>query len=138
MKYNNSSYKKGTEPFFNIVMEGLKEDVDGTFFWDVVAEDAIFEFLYHFPNFTDKFEGRKAYMEWFENYSAELQSADNLKVYRTNNGETVILEYEVHGVIPSTGKKYDNRFCSIVTIKDRKIVHWRDYMDSLSAMLANS
>ena len=27
-----------------------------------------------------------------------------------------------------------NRFISVVTIEDRKIVGWRDYMDSLAAM----
>jgi uncharacterized protein len=33
----------------------------------------------------------------------------------------------------STGKPYDNRLISVVTIENRKIVHWRDYMDSLAA-----
>ena len=37
-----------------------------------------------------------------------------------------------------TGKPYDNHFCSIVTIEDRKIVRWSDYMDSLAPMLAMS
>ena len=32
-----------------------------------------------------------------------------------------------------TGAAYDNRFVSIVTIKNRKIVRRRDYMDSLAA-----
>ncbi len=50
----------------------------------------------------------------------------------------VILEYEVHGKIIRTGASYDNRFISVVTIEDRKIVQWRDYMDSLTAMTALS
>jgi uncharacterized protein len=50
----------------------------------------------------------------------------------------VILEYDVHGKIVRTGASYDNRFISVVTIGDRKIVHWRDYMDSLTAMTALS
>src|SRR5260370_22931454 len=33
-----------------------------------------------------------------------------------------------------SGKLYKNRFISVVTIEDRKIVGWRDYMDSLAAM----
>lgn len=37
------------------------------------------------------------------------------------------------GFTPKTGKAYDNRFCSIITVKERKVVHWRDYMDSLAA-----
>jgi len=46
----------------------------------------------------------------------------------------VILEYEVQGQAVRTGKLYENRFVSVVTIEDRKIVGWRDYMDSLAAM----
>ena len=42
---------------------------------------------------------------------------------------------EVHSMSP-TGKMYDNRFCSVVVIKSRKIIHWRDDMDSLAAMFA--
>lgn len=132
------SYKKGTEAFFNIVMEGLKGEVDGELFWDAVAEDAVFDFKYYFPGFTNRFEGREAYMNWFDNYSIELHSADNLKVYKAQEDGVFILEYEVHGVVTDTGKAYDNRFCSIVTVKDRKIVYWHDYMDSLAAMLASS
>jgi ketosteroid isomerase-like protein len=44
-----------------------------------------------------------------------------------------VLEYEVHGTILATARAYHNRFCSIVTVADRKITHWRDYMDSLAA-----
>jgi len=40
--------------------------------------------------------------------------------------------------IVATGSSYDNRFISVVTIEGRKIVQWRDYMDSLAAMTALS
>ena len=63
--------------------------------------------------------------------------ADNaLFEYRSQDACVVILEYEVHGRIVRTGASYDNRFISVVTIEDRKIVQWRDYMDSLTAMTA--
>lgn len=136
---NHPAFNKNAEPFFSIVMEGLKGEVDGEHFWDAVAENAVFEFLYNFPGFANKINGRKAYMDWFSGYSNILHSSDNLKVYKSENPENVIiLEYEVHGIVPSTGKPYDNRFCSIITIKDRKITHWRDYMDSLAVMLSVS
>ena len=50
----------------------------------------------------------------------------------------MILEYEVHGKTVRTGVSYDNRFISVVTIEYRKIVQWRDYMDSLAAVTALS
>jgi len=48
----------------------------------------------------------------------------------------MILEYKVHGKILSSGAPYDNRFISVITIEKRKIIHWRDYMDSLAAWTA--
>jgi ketosteroid isomerase-like protein len=132
---NHPAFKKAAEPFYSIIMKGLKGEVDGEHFWDAVAEDAVFEFLYHFPGFPNKINGRKKYMEWFGGYTMELKSADSLVVHKSTVPGVVILEYAVHGVTP-TKKPYNNRFCSIITIKDRKIVYWRDYMDSLSVTLA--
>ena len=77
-------------------------------------------------------------MDWFGGYNMVLHFADNLIVHKTTKPGAIILEYKVHGLVPVTHKPYDNRFCSIITIKDRKIVHWRDYMDSLAVMLATS
>ena len=134
---NLPAFNKNAEPFFSIIMGGLKGEVDGEHFWDAVAENAVFEFLYNFPGFSNKFKGRKAYMDWFKGYTNVLHSADNLRVYKSvQPSNVIILEYEVHGKVPSTGKAYDNRFCSIITIADRKIIHWRDYMDSLAVMLS--
>ena len=133
---NHPAFNKNAEAFYRIIMEGLKGEVDGEHFWNAVAKDAVFEFLYNIPGFTNKIEGRKAYMDWFGGYTNVLHSADNLRVHRSTNPNITILEYEVHGRVPSTRKAYDNRFCSIITVKDRKIIHWRDYMDSLAVMLS--
>jgi len=134
---DHPAFKKEAEPFYDIIMKGLEGAVDGPHFWDAVAEDAVFEFLYRFPGFPSKIEGRKKYMEWFGGYSMKLRSADGLVIHRSTEPGVIILEYAVHGVTPAK-KTYNNRFCSIITIKDRKIVHWRDYMDSLAVSLALS
>ena len=65
-----------------------------------------------------------------------LRSADKLVVHHAEGGRVVILEYEVHGTILATGVPYHNRLLSIITIGNRRIVHWRDYMDSLAAWKA--
>ena len=54
----------------------------------------------------------------------------------SENGRVVTLEYEVHGKVVATDTPYDNRFVSIATIENLKIVRWRDYMDSLAAWTA--
>ena len=61
-----------------------------------------------------------------------------LVVHRSQDPRVVIIEYHVHGKIVATGSAYDNRFISVVTIEGRKIVQWRDYLDSLATMTALS
>jgi len=130
---DHPAFKKEADPFYNIAMRGLRGEVDGEHFWDAVAEDAVFEFLYVFPGFPSVINGRKAYMDWFGGYSMKLKSSDNLIIHKTTAPGVIILEYQVHGVTPSN-KPYDNRFCSVITVKDRKIIHWRDYMDSFAVV----
>jgi ketosteroid isomerase-like protein len=49
----------------------------------------------------------------------------------------VVLEYEVHGESVLTGRPYNNRFASIITVKDRKVTHWRDYLDPIAVFDAS-
>ena len=135
---NHPAFKKEAEPFYRIIMEGLEGEVDGAHFWDAVAEDAVFEFRYRFDGFPEEIRGRRKYMEWFGDYSMALHSADHLVVHRTTRPGVFILEYEVHGSNPHGGRQYHNRFCSIVTVRGRRIVHWRDYMDSLAVVSATT
>jgi ketosteroid isomerase-like protein len=125
-------------PFFEVVMEGLRGLVDGDHYFDTVAEDAYFEFLYHFPGWPLTIRGRANLIASLSGYgkTIKLHSGDSLVVHRSQDPRVVILEYEVHGKILSTGVPYDNRFISVVTIEKRMIVHWRDYMDSLAAWTA--
>jgi uncharacterized protein len=125
-------------PFFEVVLKGLRGLVDGEHYFDVLAEDVCFESRYHFPGWPTTIRGRANLMASFSGYgkTIKLHSGDELVVHRSQDSRVVILEYEVHGRILSTGAPYDKRFISVVTIKKRKIVHWRDYMDSLAAWTA--
>src|ERR1700674_4164465 len=122
-------------PFFEVVMEGLRGLVDGDHYFDTFADDAIFESRYHFPGWPVTIRGRANLMASLSGYgkTLKLHSGDALVVRRCQYSRVVILEYDVHGKILSSGAPYDNRFISVITIENRKIVHWRDYMDSLAA-----
>jgi ketosteroid isomerase-like protein len=126
------------DPFFEVVMEGLRGLVDGKHYFDTFAEDAIFESRYHFPGWPVTIRGRASLMAALSGYgkTIKLHSGDALVVHRSQDCRVVILEYEVHGRILSSGAGYDNRFISVVTFENRKIIHWRDYMDSLAAWTA--
>jgi ketosteroid isomerase-like protein len=126
------------DPFFDVVMRGLAGLVDGDHYFDAIAADAVFEFRYRFPGYPTKVGGREALMALYSGYGKgmRLHGAGALVVNVSQTPGVVILEYEVQGAAVGSGKVYENRFISVVTIKDRKIVGWRDYMDSLAAMSA--
>src|ERR1700691_1978018 len=129
---------KALNPFFDVVMKGLSGLVNGKHYFDAFADDAIFESRYRFPGWPPTIRGRANLVATLAGYgkTIRLHSGDALVVHRSWNRRVVILEYEVHGKILATGAPYDNRLISVVTIENRKIVHWRDYMDSLAAWRA--
>jgi ketosteroid isomerase-like protein len=125
-------------PYFDLVRGALGTRVDGAHFFDCVSDDIIYEVLYEFPGWPRVIKGRIDLMESFRRYGEhiELHSADHLIRHSTDDGQVVAIEYEVHGTILASGVAYNNRFCSIIRIANRRIVHWRDYMDSLAAWIA--
>jgi ketosteroid isomerase-like protein len=42
------------------------------------------------------------------------------------------LEYSSEGQVISTGAPYANHYISVLTIVDRKITSWRDYLDPIA------
>ncbi len=122
-------------PYFDLVRGALGDLVDGEHFFDIVTDDVVYEVLYAFPGWPRVIHGRADLMARFKGYGdfIALQSAGKLITHKTDDGRVIVIEYEVHGNILATGVKYNNRFCSIIKIANRKIVHWRDYMDSLAA-----
>ena len=126
------------DPFFEVVQRGLSGLVEGEHYFDTIAQNATFQFRYDIAGWPKQVESRDALMALYRGYgdSIVLHGADGLVVHRCDDGRVIVIEYEVHGRVISSGAAYENRFVSIVTVENRQIVHWRDYMDSLSAMRA--
>jgi ketosteroid isomerase-like protein len=61
-----------------------------------------------------------------------LHSADELAGHRDREASVVVLEYATHGRVTDTGRAYDNRFVSVITVKDCKVTHWRDYLNPVA------
>ena len=137
MKKQTYAAYEAAEPYFDLVRGALGDLVDGEHFFDVIADNIVYEVLYDL-GWPRQIKGRANLMSQFGGYGGyiKLQSADHLIIHKADDGRTVVIEYEVHGTVLATSVKYNNRFCSIITIESRKIVHWRDYMDSLAAWSA--
>ena len=126
------------DPFFRIIEEGLAGFVDDGHFFDLLAEDVIFEYVISVPGYPQRVEGRRAVAELYRGYGSNivLRSADELAVHRDREASVIVLEYAVHGQAVHTGRTYDNHFVSVITIKDRKVTRWRDYLDPVAVFNA--
>jgi uncharacterized protein len=126
-------------PLFHLIKEGLDGLVDGDDYFDLLADDVVFEYVISVPGYPKRVEGRQGVIDLYSDYSdyMTVHSADDLRGYRDRKASVVVLEYEVHGESVRTGRPYDNRFVSIATIKNRKVTHWRDYLDPIAVFNAS-
>lgn len=126
------------QPYFDVVANGLAGLVDGDDFFEMHAEDAVIEYIITVPDYPRQIIGREALAELYSDYGESIVQSGSSDVHRYYDpvAAVVVLEYTMHGTVVSTGAPYLNRFVSIIAIKERKIVHWRDYLDPLAVFAA--
>ena len=125
-------------PYFDVVTEALDGLVDGDDFFDIHADDVVVEYIITVPDYPRRIVGREALAELYADYGQSIVQSGSSDVHRYRDSEqsVVVLEYTIHGTVVSTGAPYLNRFISVITVKGRKIVHWRDYLDPLAVFAA--
>ena len=109
---------KALDPFFRIIEKGLEGIADGGHFFDLLAEDVIFDYIITTPGYPRHIEGRKAVAELYRPYGTMivLHRCHDLAVHHDLNTGVVVLEYASEGRVVSTGAPYTNRYISVLTI----------------------
>ena len=125
---------RALEPFFRIIEEGLEGLVDGGQFFDLLAEDVIFDYVITVPGYPRHLEGRQAVAALYRPYGSGffLDRCYDLAVHHDRTTGVVVLEYASQGRVVPTGAPYANRYISVLTIADRKVKRWRDYLDPVA------
>src|ERR1700678_422472 len=98
-KYTEDSSNFGADgPFFHIIREGLQGLADGEDYFDMLADDVVFEYVISVPGYPKRVEGRQNIIDLYSDYDSymNVHRADNLRVYRDPPASVVVLEYEVH------------------------------------------
>jgi ketosteroid isomerase-like protein len=117
------------DPFFRIIEEGVTGLADGEHFFDLLAEDVVVEYVITVPGYPRRVAGRQAVAELYRPYGAMivLDRCYDLAVH--NDQVTGVV---AQGRVVATGAAYSNRYISVLSIVDRKVAHWRDYLDPLA------
>jgi uncharacterized protein len=129
---------RALDPFFRVVEEGLRGYVDGEHFFDLLAEDVVFDFVITVPGYPRHVVGRDNLIELYRGYGStfSLDRCYDLRVHHSAATSSVVLEYSSQGKVVATGYPYGNRYISVAVIKDRKVAQWRDYLDPLRVFAA--
>jgi ketosteroid isomerase-like protein len=125
---------KALDPFFRIIEKGLDGIADGGHFFDLLADDVSFDYIITTPGYPRHIVGRQAVADLYRPYGTliVLDRCLDLVVYHDTKKGVVVLEYASEGRVVSTGAPYANRYISVLTITDRKVTHWRDYLDPVA------
>lgn len=111
---------------------------DAESFLKMFAEDGVMEFPYAPPGVVARLDGRDALASHLQGLPEILQ-IDRMTapvVHRTTNPEVVILEFGCIGRGVKTGEPYNQRYISVITVRDGLIVHYSDYWNPLVALRA--
>ena len=121
-------------PFFRIIERGLDGLAGPGHFFDLLADDVVFEYIITVPGYPRQVQGRAAVAELYRPYGDALilDRCYDLAVHHDPAQGTVVLEYASAGKVVATGAPYSNRYISVLTLRDREVVHWRDYLDPLA------
>jgi ketosteroid isomerase-like protein len=129
---------RALDPFFRTIEAGLAGLVDGDHFFDLLAEDVVFEFVITVPDYPRRIVGRDNLIDLYRGYGSTffLDRCYDLRVHRSDATGSVVLEYASEGKVVATGYPYSNRYVSVITLKHRRVSHWRDYLDPLRVLEA--
>jgi ketosteroid isomerase-like protein len=112
----------------------LEKDMDA---WvEAFAEDAVFELPFAPPGYPQRLEGKELIREYVKDYPAhiDLQDFPEVVEHPTLDPGVLIVEARTEGRVVATGAPYRVRYVWVVTVKDGKIVHQRDYWDPLAVL----
>jgi ketosteroid isomerase-like protein len=125
---------KALDPFFRIIEQGLDGIAEGGHFFDLLADEVVFDYIITIPGYPRHVEGRTAVAELYRPYgnTLVLDRCHDLAVHHDTQAGVVVLEYASAGRVVATGAPYTNRYISVLTITDRQVTYWRDYLDPLA------
>jgi ketosteroid isomerase-like protein len=103
---------------------------------EMLAEDGVVEFPYAIPGLPQRVEGRAALAAHLDRIAGMIEFthfADIVK-HETSDPEIVIIEFSGHGRSAASGEPYEQRYVSVIAIRDGYIVRYKDYWNPVAAL----
>ena len=102
---------------------------------ELLADDVVVETPFA-PVGMRRYDGREAWLSYYRTAGAGLlvrfERFDELATHRTDDSETLVVEYELTGKVIATGVRASVRCIAVLRVHDGLITHWCEYQDIAS------
>jgi len=111
---------------------------DAETFPDMFAVDGVLEYPYAPPGLNTPIVGREAIVANFQRIRTLLRidGVTNVSEIQASDPEMIVLEFSGYGEGVITGEAYDQRYISVIRLRDRNIVLYKDYWNPISFVRA--
>jgi uncharacterized protein len=126
-------------PFTRMLRDALGDRLapDAATFAEMFADDALFEFPFAPPGMACRARGRGEIDRHLASLAEfALDDVSPATVRWIEGRDTVVLEFEARGRNTRTGAAYDQRYVSVIELKDGRITLYRDYWNPLPVLAA--
>lgn len=132
---NTANHPEGLSSFTNFLKASLGPLIDASAltFIDMVAPDVIFEFPFAPAGLVTRIDGRAALTAHLQRFGTVLQ-IDGIEpgaVHTTGDENVRILEFSCVGKGLESGRPYNQRYISVITVRDGLIARYVDYWNPL-------
>ncbi|WP_406070116.1 nuclear transport factor 2 family protein [Micromonospora sp. NBC_01638] len=115
-----------------VLRAGRELDIDR--FVGLMAPDGYIEWPYRPPGVPARVQGRveirRHLIETAEGFIRIVEHR-NVVVHETTDPETVIVEYEAHGTLVTTGAAFEQVVIAVFRVRNGQILSYRDYINPL-------
>jgi ketosteroid isomerase-like protein len=102
--------------------------------YHVWSPDLVVETPFARPGAPKRVEGGAKFAEMARAGRAALpvtfRECNTIAIHDTTDPEVIVVEYELVATLNATGELDSARFIGVLTVRDGKAVHWREYQDT--------
>jgi hypothetical protein len=104
-------------------------------FVEMVAENGVIEFPFALPT-PRRIDGREALAAHIAFLAGRIEflAVSDVVKHETSDPEVFIVEFAGSGRAVATGEPFEQRYISVIRLRDGHIVHYRDYWNPLAVL----
>ncbi|MFG3353187.1 nuclear transport factor 2 family protein [Streptomyces sp. NPDC048001] len=100
------------------------------------AEDGLMELPFAPEGRPRRLQGKEAVAAYMRHYPDHIDLHDfpDLRIHRTADPETIVVEMRGVGRLVETGAPFDMTYIAVVTVREGRITSYRDYRNPLAVL----